>query len=370
LTPIRSLPLTLVIAVTAACHVTSRLQDTRRGETRTERVADAEPRPLPPSLDLDADGRFRFVVPYVCRMETVTEMASFDVERRKPNPATLVVGVIATALGVVAGASGLGAAEPGRDPLTYVGVGGVVGGLPLVIGPLVGNSVAQVPRGTQEVRAAAEEEPCGTKPLPARRATITWNGLRVVGAVDADGYFAVSPFAFVDAFDVGHIPALVLAIELERDDGPLPLEVVLDAAALAGARDGYLRRTGIDAAVEPLRKVPRLEPGQLRIARVRRDAERGVRVVLPITNAGPGDAYGVRLAIDADSPELDGRIIYVGRLATKATTVVDTVVPISEEADRALAAELELSVIMHDAHGTAPDAPVRFRGAVLHDPGR
>jgi hypothetical protein len=359
-----------VTVVTSGCHVTSRYTDTRRGEARTERTPGSVARALPPSMDLDAQGRLRFVVPYICPMQTVTEMEAVDVERIRPNPAALVIGVIATSLGVVAGVAGLSSDDPFAEATTYAGVAGVAAGLPLVVGPFLGNRVDLVPRGVQEVRAAAGEEPCGTKPLPGSRATITWSGLRVSGTIDGDGYFAVSPFAFVDAFDVGRIPALVLGIEVAQEGGTLPLEVVLDAAALAGARDGYFERTHIDAAIGTLRKVPRLEAGMLRVSRVKRDGDRGVRLVLPLTNAGPGDAYGVRLAVAAANPELDGRIIYVGRLPARTTIEVDGVIPVSEEADRALASELEIAVLLRDAHDTAPSAPVRFRGAVLHDPSR
>ncbi len=360
----------MVTTITAGCHTLSRTADTRRGESRVERAPDAEPRKLPPSLDLDAQGRFRFVEPYVCTMHTVTEMATYDVERTRPNVATLAVGLIVTAIGGVAAVSGFSSDDPFGEPLTYLGVGGLAVGLPFVVGPLIGNGTAQVPRSTHELRTPATEELCGTRPLAAQRATITWSGLRISGAIDADGYFAVSPFAFVDAFDVGHIPALVLAIEVTRDDGPMPMEVVLDAAALAGARAGYFERVKIDGTVEALRKVPRFESGILRVSRVRRDGERGLRVAMTLSNVGPGDAYGVRLVVNAAHPEIDGRIIYIGRVASKSLVEVDTVIPISEEAERALGGELDLAVMIRDAHGTAPTSPVRFRGAVLHDPSR
>ncbi len=363
--------LVTTLTALAACHVTTRYQETRRGETRHEVAPGATPRLLPPSMEVSEDGRFRFVEPFVCAMQSVTEMAAFDVERRRPNVATLVVGVIAASLGAVATAAALAAEDGSGSPLAYLGPAGLVVGIPFVIGPLVGNSTARVPGEVQEVRAASGEAPCGTRPLTGRRATVGWSGLRVVGTIDADGYFEVSPFAFIDAFDVGRIPALVLAIEIERDDGKLPLEVVLDAAALAGARDGFFRRIGVDATVEPVRKVPRLEAGPLRVSRVRRDAERGVRIVVPLANRGPGDAYGVRLSVNASSPELDGRFIYYGRLPAKTAVEIDTVIPISEDADHTLAAaDFELSVILRDAHGTAPDAPVRFRGTVLQAPSR
>ncbi len=370
----RLLSITLVATAAGAitaCHVTSRYQDTRRGETRRER-ADAAPRPLPPSMEVSPDGRFRFVEPFVCAMENVTELATFDVERDRPNAATLVVGVITASLGAVAAVAGWSSDDAAGSPLSYLGPAGVVVGLPLAIGPLVGHDTARVPTGTQELRTAGGEEPCGTRPLVGTRATVRWSGLEVAGAIDADGYFSASPFSFVDAFDVGRIPALVLDIEIERDGAePLPMEVVLDAAALADARDGYFARAGIDATVEPLRKVPRLVAGELRVSRVRRDADRGLRLVLPLANDGPGDAMGVRLSVNAAGAELDGRFVYVGRVPAKSQREIDAVIPISDRADRALAGDdLELAVIVRDAHGTAPDAPVRFRGRVLSDPSR
>ncbi|MBZ0232319.1 MAG: hypothetical protein K8M05_08190, partial [Deltaproteobacteria bacterium] len=95
-----------VATVSGACHVTTRYQDTRRGETRRERASDSGPRALPPSMEVSEDGRFRFVEPFVCRMVNVTELAAFDVERKQPNIATLVVGVIAASAGGVATAAG------------------------------------------------------------------------------------------------------------------------------------------------------------------------------------------------------------------------------------------------------------------------
>ena len=357
--------------VVSACHVTTRFEETRQGEIRHEVAPDAVPRALPPSMDVSEDGRFRFVTPFVCATQSVTDMAVFDVERRRPNVATLVVGVIAASLSAVATVSALSDDDPGGSPLAYVGPAGLAVGLPLAIGPMIGNSISRVPKDVKELRAPAGEEPCGTKPLPGRHATIAWSGLRVAGAIDADGYFAVSPFAFIDAFDVGQSPALVLQIEIEQESGTMPMEVVLDAAALAGARDGYFKRIGIDATIEELRKVPRLEASGLRVSRVRRDAERGVRIALTIANNGPGDAYGVRLSVNTPSGELDGRFIYVGRLPAKTTQAIDTVIPISEAGERALSADdLELAVIVRDAHATASDAPLRFRGRVLPDPSR
>ena len=84
---------------------------------------------------------------------------------------------------------------------------------------------------------------------------------------------------------------------------------------------------------------------------MRHDSDRGVRLALPIVNDGPGDAYGVRLSVTTANPELDGRYIYIGHVPPKTTMEIDTVIPISEDVERALSSsELELSVIVRDAH--------------------
>ncbi len=361
--------LVALAVVTAGCHVTVQFEDTRRGETRRER-ADT-PRPIAPSLTVTTDGRFRLIEPLVCPVESVTEMDTVAVTRIGPNLATVVVGVIAVAAGAVASASGWASDDPASAPLSYLGPAAVAGGATFAIGALIGNGVEERPSGTRLVRARAGDERCGERGLAATRATLTWRGLRARSAVDADGYLALSPFSLVDAFDVGALPALALAVEIERAGGPLAVEVVIDASELARGRDGFLAGAGIDAAVVALRKVPRLEPGELRVARVGRDGQRALRLVLPVVNTGPGDAYGVRLAIGASSPELDGRVIYVGRVAAKASIEVVGEIAISDEADRALAgAVLAVTALIKDAHDTAPDAPVRFRGAVQAAPGR
>lgn len=352
---------------TTACHVVVGAEDVRRGDTRRE--PRAEPRALPATLIVADDGRFRLVEPLVCPVDSVTELELSLVRRTQPNLATLVVGVIATTVGGVATAAGWMGDDPSGSPWSYLGPAGVVAGLPLAIGPLIGNDVETRPTGTREVRAPAGDERCGERGVTATRVTLTWSGLRAVTTVDGDGYLAVSPFSLVDAFD--RLPALALAIELEGTGAPRALDVVIDAAALARVRDGFLAHAGVDATVEPVRKVPRLEPGLLRVGRVHRDGQRGVRLALPLTNAGPGDAYGVRLVIAASNPELDGRVLYVGRLAAKASIEVVGVIPISAAADLALAdGDLTVTARIKDAHGTAPELPVRFRGAALHDPSR
>jgi len=353
------------LLVVAGCHASVRYQDTRRGETRRE-LRDGPPRALAPTVMVTAAGRLRFVEPLVCSYDSVTDLATFDVDRTRPNAATLVVGLLATAFGVVAGVSGLSSDDPSGAPLTYAGAAGLAVGVPLVIGPLVGNATTRSPVGVQPLRRRADDERCGERPVTAQHATLRWDGLRAEGAVDADGVFAISPFDFLDAFDVGRVPALSLAIELERAGGPLRLEAIVDAGALAGARAAFFASRGLDGtviSVAEMRKVPQLQLGLLGVSMTPGPA---LRMSLPIDNIGPGDAYGVRLLVSSSNPEIDGRIVYLGRVVAHAHAVFDTVIPMSREAERDVASgNVTFSAVVRDAHDVSPSTPVGFRGMVL-----
>lgn len=353
-----------LVAAAAGCHSSIRYTDTRQGETRRERRP-GPPRALAPAATITEAGRLRFVEPMLCGYDSVTDLATFDVDRVRPNPATLVVGVIATAAGVIAAASGLSSDDVAGDPLTYVGAAGIAVGVPMVIAPLVGNGTVRNPGPVQELRRPGLDERCGERPITAAHVTLLWSGLRAEGTADGDGLFSISPFDFVDAFDVGQLPALVFAIDLDRPEGRLRLEAVIAAADLARGRDGFFRSRGLDGTVVPLaqlRKVPQLEPGQLAISL----APGALRVSLPIDNIGPGDAYGVRLVLASSSPEIDGRILYLGRVAAHGHAVFDGSLPLSSEAERAVVSgTASFAGLVRDAHGVAPTTPVRFRGTVL-----
>lgn len=355
----------LALLLLAGCHSTLHYTDTRQGEVRRVQRPDA-PRPLAPAVMVTEAGRLRFVEPLVCRFDTVTDLASFDVEETRANPAALIVGIVATSLGVVAGITGLSADEPADSPLTWAGAVGVAGGVPLVIGPLIGRGTARNPTGVKELRRPAGDERCGERPVAAARARLTWSGLSATGAVDADGTFAISPFDFVDAFDVGRLPALAIAVELERDGGPVALEAVIDAGELARGRDAFFRSRGLDGTVIPIAqmtKVPQLETGYLAVALAPGPA---LRVSLPLDNVGPGDAYGVRLLVGSSSPEVDGRIIYLGRVAAHAHAVFDAMIPLTAAGAAEVASgDATFSALVRDAHDVSPTTPVRFRGQVL-----
>lgn len=355
----------VVLALAAGCHSSIHYTDTRTGETRREQLEGA-PRALPAAVTVTDAGRLRFIEPLVCRYQTVTDLASFDVERVRPNAAILIVGVVATALGVVATATGLSSDDVAGSPLTYAGIAGIGAGLPLVIGPLVGNGTARNPTGVTELVRPAAEERCGERPISAQHATLLWDGLRAEGTVDGDGLFSLSAFDFVDAFDVGRLPALVFAIDLDRPDGRLRLDAVIDAGALAGGRDGFFKSRGLDGTVIPIaemKKVPQLEVGLLAVSL---SPGPSLRVSLPLDNIGPGDAYGVRLMLASSNPEIDGRIVYLGRVPAHGHAVFDAVIPLSIDGERAVqSGAATFSALLRDAHGVSPTTPVRFRGQVL-----
>jgi hypothetical protein len=354
-----------VAALGAGCHTIRVSDDVSRGETAYVR-RDGPPRVLPARVELTDDGRLRLIEPLVCGRDAATPLEVTRVRRRTPNAATLVVGIVVTAAGAIALVSGAGSDDPGGSPLTYGGPIAIAAGLPLAIGPLIGNTTSRTAGEVRELRAPAEDERCGERPVAATRATVTWSGLRAVAAVDGDGVLALSPFAFVDAFAVADAPALALTVTAERAGaGPLTIEAVLERGELARVQAGFLAAAGIDATVEPIRKVPRFEVGLLAVRRAGAAGARVVELTLPLRNVGPGDGFAVRLVLSSPSPELDGRVVYVGRLAARSERDVTAALPISDEADRALSAgELTLSARLRDAYDAAPETPIRFQGLV------
>ena len=358
-------PAVITALALAGCHTIASHEETARGETRRERRA-GPPRPLPARLELAADGRFRILEPLVCGVDAVTDLDVTRVARRTPNAATLIVGVVATAAGVVALVSGAASDDTGGSPLTYIGPIAIAGGLPLVIGPLVGNRTDRTLLETRPVRAPGEDERCGERPVAGVRATLTWSGLRAVGAVDADGWLAVSPFAFVDAFAVADAPPMAITAEVElMGGGALVVEAVIDQAALAKAQGGFLAGAGLDATAPPIRKVPRLEPEPFTLRRSGGPGARAIELSLPVRNTGPGDAFAVRVILSSPNPELDGRVVYAGRIAAHGDRTLTATWSISDVADHALAmGDLTLSGRLRDAYDAAPETPIRFQGRV------
>jgi hypothetical protein len=353
------------LAVVAACHTRSVVTTTQPGPGRAVLHRD-QARAMPPTIAISDDGRVRFVTPLRCAADVMVDLERVDTVTIEPNLAAFVVGVIVTAVGGIALTLGVTDDAPASAPATYLGVGAIAAGLPVALGPWFGNGVDDVAGATETVRTGATEEPCGEAPVVARTASLHAAGLQAFGAVDADGVFAVSPFSFVDAFAVGERPALDVTAHLVWADGFTTIEAVIDAADLARGRDGFFAGAGIDARVEPLRKVPRLAGGQVSVARLAGDdGGARLRIVVPVTNEGPGDAWQLRAVVAADHPELDGRILYIGHLPARRSIDAELVVPLSQAADAAIGAgAVRLEVLLRDAHGTAPASPLRFRGQV------
>jgi len=319
----------------------------------------------------------RFVEPLECPTEEIVRQHTTTEIVTRPNLATFTVGVIAAAVGGVMLTTGLFSTSPGGSPYTFLGLAGAGVGLPFAIGPWIGNRTelreAGDGAGPTAVRRPGPSEPCGERPLAAGSATLDVSGIAVHGAIDADGVFSISPYQWIDAFDPASIQAAAVTATIDTSGGgPRTIATVLDANALARRAAGFLAHADFDAVVEPLRLVPGIAAGALRASLFTTDRGPAVRVVLSLRNDGPGDAWGLRGQIAAPGvPAIDGRMIYVGKLAKGAAVTRELVIPLAPAAAAALrSATIELSVELRDAHGTAPATPVRFRGTLPGDAAR
>lgn len=352
----------------AACHVTTRTETTRPATVERIRHTDAAIARRP-TLVLTDDAQLRFVEPLECpTREVVTTTRAIEIERG-PNLATFVVGVLATAIGgilVVRGANDDGSAA---NPFTYGGAAALAGGLPLAIGPWIGHR-----RELHEANASAPtsrpgpSEPCGERPLAAMHATVATGGLEIYGRVARDGAFAISPFVVVDAFAVPPAPWTVSA-QVDTAGGTRTVESTFAPSALAARAGAFLATAELDATIEPLRVVPDLVPGTLRVSLTQTADSAAARIVLAVENAGAGDAYALRGHVVAPgTPALDGRIVYFGRVAKRSSATRELLIPLAPAAAAALRnASIDLAIELRDAHGTAPTTPVRFRGTILVD---
>jgi hypothetical protein len=339
----------------AACHVTSRTE-VREAVSRRDEPHLETARALEPTVVL-ADGAFRFVEPLLCRSDEVVELAPEIQRQKKPNLATFVVGVVATLGGAVAGISALADDNPGDNPLTYAGGAGIVVGLPLAIGPWIGNSTTTELGVKRTERRAGRDVPCGSRPITDAVAHLTIGEREVYAALGADGALAVSPFTWIDAFDQTGGPAFAVRAELRGRSSTRVVERVFEAGALAPWREAFLASTRLDVSVEGLRAVPRLEIADVSIGHVLIGSQETLRVRLGMRNKGPGEAWQVRVRIGAANPELDGRIVYLGHIAKNATTTGELWVPVSPSAGNALTGSgtgasvvLPLGLNVTDAH--------------------
>lgn len=362
----RWVALGLVVPI-AGCHVVTRTEAVRPHAATPQRLP---PRPLPPTLIVDDGGHLRFVEPLACPTMVVTTAERAVEITTSPNLATFVVGVIATAVGGVLAVRGVTDRDGAANPFTYAGAALVVGGAPLAVGPWLGTGteLRALPAGPSTRRLGAWE-PCGDRPLAARMATLWVRGIEVHGAVDDAGVFAVSPFQLVDAFAASATPAWKVTGRVVDARGSHAVEAIIDRGALASRAAAFLAVADFDARVEPMRVVPAIVPGVLRASLTATPSGPAVRIVLPLRNDGPGPAWALRGHVIAPgTPALDGRIVYVGHLASGAQVTRELLIPIAPAvADELRNVPLEISVELRDAHGTAPTTPVRFRGAMLAD---
>jgi hypothetical protein len=355
----------------SACHVVSENEIAR--PIASERIQHPEGAiARRPALVMTDAGRLRFIEPLECPTEDIVRQRTTLEVVTRPNLATFTVGVIAATVGGVMLTSGLFSDHPGTSPYTYIGLAGIGIGGPLAIGPWIGDRTELRPgtgEASEPVRRPGPSQPCGDRPLAARAATLDTAGLQIHGAVDRDGVFSISPYQWIDAFNAATaLPAAVTAT-VEGDAGARTVTGMLEAAALGKAAAAFLAGADFDPRVEPLRLVPGVVAGPLRAGLVNTERGPALRVVLPLRNDGPGDAWGLRGQIAAPAtPAIDGRMIYIGHLAKGSASSREVVIPLGRTAAAALRnATIELSVELRDAHGTAPQTPVRFRGP-LGDP--
>jgi hypothetical protein len=349
-----------LVTLGAACHVRTTVLTTHPGPERTVAVTGGTPRALGPTIVVAPDGRLRFVEPLRCPADIMVDIETAQTVRLEPNLATAVVGIIVTVAGAVTGVSGLARSS---DGLTWLGAGGAIAGLPFAIGPWLGNGDTDVPLDTKSLRKTGGEVACGERAVTARHASVRSGRFQAFGTVDADGTFSVSPYTWVDVFDVAAQPALDLTADLVDEDGIRTITTVLEASAFAGTRQAFLDGAGIDGRVEKLRKVPSIEPAALQVSRHTIAGSRFLRVILPVVNHGPGDAWQLRGVIESAHPEVDGRLIYIGHLAPGASVDAEIVIPLSVAADQTLGkGTVEIAVKLREAHGAAPEEEVRFQG--------
>ena len=354
--------------VATACHVTVQTETTRPGTI--ERIQHPEGAiARRPTLVLTDAGLLRFVEPLDCPTEEIVETVAATEISTQPNLATFVVGVIVTAVGAVVSVRGVTSTDR-SNPETFGGIGAVVVGLPLAIGPWLGTST-ELREGTPTapVHRPGPSEPCGERGLAARSATLTVRGIEVHGAVDRDGVFSVSPYQLVDAYDTRQVPAWDITALVDADGGARTVTTVIEGGMLAARAPAFLASVKtFEPKIEPMRLVPSITGGGLRVSLTSTATGPALRIVLPIKNDGPGEAWAVRGQIASSIPAVDGRVIYVGHLAKGSAVARDLLIPLTvQAADTIKGSTIEVSVELRDAHGTAPQTPIRFRGAVLGD---
>ncbi|MGE0548360.1 MAG: hypothetical protein AB7O24_02225 [Kofleriaceae bacterium] len=350
----------------AGCHVSVQTETTRPGTTE-EVIRRESPTPRPPTIELTDAGQLRFIEPLECPAEQVITQGTTIELATRPNIATFVVGVLAVAGGGLLAVRGLVDDEPATSPYTWGGFGAIAIGLPFSIGPWLGNTVElwDGPPPPPISRRLANQR-CGSRPLAAGAATIAMRDVEVRGTIAADGVFSVSPYQLIDAYEPTRMPTLNISAAVDGD--ARAISTVIDSTTLSSRASAFLAAADFDAKVEPMRVVPGIVAGTLRVSLTTIASGAAVRVVLPITNQGPGPASALRGSVSSSVHAVDGRILYIGYLAKNVSVVRELLIPITAAAaDSLRGGTLDLAIELRDAHGTAPTTPVRFRGTVLGD---
>lgn len=360
--------LALVLIASVGCHVTH-LTEVTRPKTEKSVLHPEGAIAHRPTLVLSETGALRFVEPLECPTERIVSSTTAIEIETQPNLATFVVGVIATAVGGVMTVSGIGGKDPGGSPLTYGGAALVAAGLPFAIGPWIGlHTELREGTTTPEQRVPGPSVACGARGLQARSATLTVRGVEVHGTVADDGTFAISPFQLIDAYAPTAVNAWDITAIVDADGGPRTIEAVIDGGALATHAQDFLAHADFDAAIHPLRLVPGIVPGALRASLTATATGPALRLVLPVKNDGPGDTWALRGQIASSTKSVDGRMLYIGHLAKGEAVSRELIIPLTvAAADLLRGSTLDISIELRDAHGTAPQTPVRYRGDVLVD---
>lgn len=360
-----------LVLLIAGCHIVERNEIVRPGATE-HTVLRGLPTARPATIQLTEAGQLRFVEPLECATENVIQQVSGTEIVTKPNLATFVVGIVATSVGAISLIRGISDKDPGGSPFLYAGLGMVGAGVPFAAGPWIGNRT-EIVEGTARpsLRTPGPVERCGERAVLAKTATLKVRGLEIHGQVIDDGLFSVSPFAVIDAYETTSLPLWDVTAVLDGDRTKR-FAVQIEGGAFAGRAKGFLAAAAFDAHVEPMRLVPGLVPGALRVTMVASAAGTAVRIAMPIKNDGPGPAWGVRGHIVAPTaPAIDGRVMYIGSIAKGDAREASVVIPISPDAAGDLRnATIDVSLELRDAHGTAPVTPIRFRGPLIVDPTR
>ncbi len=344
----------IALALMVGCHSTSTVHETTLGKRTWVPQLDTATT-LKPRASITPKGQLLFAHPLQCMGDVLVVETTDRVVKTGPNLATLVVGIIATSAGVVFSAAGLSGDDPSGSPATYVGVAGLAVGIPLIVGPLWGNTKERHPVGTKTVARGNRRGHCGSKPVPDGPAVVHYLGLEIPGNIDSDGVFSVSPFTFTDAYLLHQMKVLDLIILGRLDKRNFQTQI--SASELAARRDSFFAAQKIAGAIKPLHKVPRLEVESFVVHATKHPPYRA-QIDVTIANNGPGDAWGVRGVLSSRDRQLDDRVIYFGHVPPKATQTRQLKVPMN----RRVQAGSGLAITIRDAHNTAPTNPTRAQG--------